>query len=1381
MVGFGSTLRMGRRSGWEGAYLDYETLKLLLSQIEAVYEEEDHRRPQNGGTADYRDELFLESDSDAAYASLEDDNDAPSNDEVESQSTQAKPFTLSYSHEASSSEEEVDVDTCGSVVPSSLTSWTTWDRGTKSTADAASSGKPNPRLASRMNAVDTIQEDEYYVKNPNVSTGFYMTGGDGSQQEPAAGPSILNAPVLFRTSQTEASSLLPPATPAHPNSNLYTFASAGDGITTPPSTYSFMEPMDRTPSTPPNMPSLQSKKFFEERQKDRQQRRKQRRKLRAQRRERERKVPRHLRVAHSKARAITERFLGLLRAETEKVTLFAQSRLGELADTAGSLRFASIDDADHIPSNDMRTAASYEYPLSDGGLHPSASSSEDDGTGFGAGVFPWSDSSDGEDSQGNDQRVPTVPKAFSVGALSDETAGRSNRTKSTPQKSTRKTTARSRENTDELEGSHVVRRQLAHFASIRRNRPVFQRNDHILGEDMLLISAVEEADGYTAIAVELMHVLRFICVNLIAVRKICRKHDRLLMNRMLGGYYQRTKTVGNDRYARIEDSTTLGGTLARVSGDIYEAHPALIGHMTYYKLIGVYDRKIQKLANSRTVQVVSSCLALALSEYEVARTRADALTHLNSTSSIGVKTPKRSGSSVAIIDEQILQPALSDDEGVGGPPSTASGVSLTRLRFSVSSIFALREAARTKLDHYASFLSRSIISFTGPQIVGEGLDGCSRETLDFVVSLNPDAILLYDTSILYEGMKRGNWKRIPVGDVMISVLATASCSPGLVPRVASMNASSPEELDVAHAVSVVPGPIHMLLKQMYKGHTPNRVEDLRSQPTVDIPSNILRLSRTSAFLYMMNYYVAHSITNTFVVALGADSAHSASIIGAPNAAAILVAVFHSVTLVREHTERRFPSRSVDVLRRIYLRSAVFGLLGNIVNGIAINAGSIPLAVLGRFLLGFSSTEIPQRQVLSACLPAYLVSESSRLVQFRVFGIICGLSLGFFVELIPATIKSLGIRVVQANNWLMALLWVIHMFRISLHFGTPGTSTGLEFNGLSRSSDILVEDFGGSASSSSDEEQTPTTMLYRSNSDMPTRAALKTYNSAGTDESTKLVPLEDHAFQSSHSMEAVGPRKSPLKLVRTYILRLKKLLAYHVGIPLSMFALLFSNYASELFFTSAPVLSCRYFGWSGAHAGIFLAWLAVLILPVNLVAEIIARRYEERALLKVRLSNGIESSWLYAYRCSQRSLFHVTCGLFLMINFSSLFSLAQSVPHLLAETNGPTAYPYDWRLGVVQYVVGLLVTFVSLTCIESSSLSLLSKVSPPRFRSLALNVSTLSVFLALTARIVADLQIFMVEISRRLINADIVNSLVIPSMIASLAVAFLVKKYFYFLM
>ena len=33
MVGFGSSLRMGRRTGWENAYLDYETLKLLYKTV----------------------------------------------------------------------------------------------------------------------------------------------------------------------------------------------------------------------------------------------------------------------------------------------------------------------------------------------------------------------------------------------------------------------------------------------------------------------------------------------------------------------------------------------------------------------------------------------------------------------------------------------------------------------------------------------------------------------------------------------------------------------------------------------------------------------------------------------------------------------------------------------------------------------------------------------------------------------------------------------------------------------------------------------------------------------------------------------------------------------------------------------------------------------------------------------------------------------------------------------------------------------------------------------------------------------------------------------------------------------------------------------------
>ena len=213
-----------------------------------------------------------------------------------------------------------------------------------------------------------------------------------------------------------------------------------------------------------------------------------------------------------------------------------------------------------------------------------------------------------------------MTKVLSGATFSDETAGRSNHHSikhASPELLSAKTLD-SGTRREQQESLAAVQRQIQHFTALRQNRSTFQRSDQILGEDLLFLSAVEEADGYTAVGVELLHVLKYICVNLIAVRKICRKHDRLLMNRMLGGYYNRARIITRaDNYSYREGTETLGGLVARVSGDVYEAHPALLGQMNHYKLIGVYDRKIQRLANSRTVQVISSCLAFSLSEYEM--------------------------------------------------------------------------------------------------------------------------------------------------------------------------------------------------------------------------------------------------------------------------------------------------------------------------------------------------------------------------------------------------------------------------------------------------------------------------------------------------------------------------------------------------------------------------------------------------------------------------------------------------------------------------------------------------------------------------------------------------------------------------------------------
>lgn len=616
-------------------------------------------------------------------------------------------------------------------------------------------------------------------------------------------------------------------------------------------------------------------KIEEERRRARKVRR--RRRLARLRRKRERTVPPHIRIAHSKARAITERFLGMLRAEVEKVTLFAQARLGELADTAGSLRFLSSEELTEMSGNFTSRAGAatgYDYPLSDGGMHPSASSSSDEGGGGQGGVFPWSDSSTDEDagSKGSGGgrlqhtlSVQNEKRNMTLAALDAATIakdGGQQRPDRLPFSQTQ-------------EKFEATKRKIAHFQEVRRERPIFLRNDYIVGDDLMLVSAVDEADAYSSVGVELLHILKYICVNVIAVRKICRKHDRLLMNRMLGGYYHRKRTT------RAQEERTLGGLIAQVAGDIYEAHPALIGLVNNGKLVGVYDLKIQQLANSRTVKVVSSCLALALSEYEVSRYRADALAKLNPSSMTGKKNQvvddqatrkwscgfSTSGWVKTVTkDEEANDPILqdhevyvtSDDENESGPPSTTSSLSLSRLRYTVLSIAALREASRSKSNPFSSYLSRSSLSFTGPATIGEGLDGCSRETLDVLLAFNPDAAMLLDTTVIYEGLKCGRWRQTSIASVMTSSLAVALTLPSsgmsTTPLKTSSRAIHEKELVVSNALGILPPKS----EEMDSSRSPLDGAGLplsiflNISRFVEIPPSLLRANRMSCFLFTVS-------------------------------------------------------------------------------------------------------------------------------------------------------------------------------------------------------------------------------------------------------------------------------------------------------------------------------------------------------------------------------------------------------------------------------------------------------------------------------------------------------------------------------------------------
>jgi hypothetical protein len=151
-------------------------------------------------------------------------------------------------------------------------------------------------------------------------------------------------------------------------------------------------------------------------------------------------------------------------------------------------------------------------------------------------------------------------------------------------------------------------------------------------------------------------------------------------------------------------------------------------------------------------------------------------------------------------------------------------------------------------------LSRSTLAFTGQAIIGEGLDGCSRDTLDVLLSYNPDAALLLDTSAIYEGLKCGHWRKASIASVMTSSLAVALILPSSgqspAPLKMSSRAVHEKEAIVSNAFGILPPKsegIHS--RSPLEGTGLPQSIFLRISRFTDLPPSILRANRLSLFLY----------------------------------------------------------------------------------------------------------------------------------------------------------------------------------------------------------------------------------------------------------------------------------------------------------------------------------------------------------------------------------------------------------------------------------------------------------------------------------------------------------------------------------------------------
>ena len=122
---------------------------------------------------------------------------------------------------------------------------------------------------------------------------------------------------------------------------------------------------------------------------------------------------------------------------------------------------------------------------------------------------------------------------------------------------------------------------------------------------------------------------------------------------------------------------------------------------------------------------------------------------------------------------------------------------------------------------------------------------------------------------------------------------------------------------------------------------------------------------------------------------------------------------------------------------------------------------------------------------------------------------------------------------------------------------------------------------------------------------------------GSPDESGHPPETDDTQKLDIPVQETGKR-GVLRPVRIFCVRTRKLLRVSVGIPISLFIVLYANYAIELYLSGTSVITCRYFGWSGVKAGLFLGVLGATILPLHYLCELIARRYEDRTILRVCL-------------------------------------------------------------------------------------------------------------------------------------------------------------------
>jgi len=431
------------------------------------------------------------------------------------------------------------------------------------------------------------------------------------------------------------------------------------------------------------------------------------------------------------------------------------------------------------------------------------------------------------------------------------------------------------------------------------------------------------------------------------------------------------------------------------------------------------------------------------------------------------------------------------------------------------------------------------------------------------------------------------------------------------------------------------------------------------------------------------------------------------------------------------------------LKKFLVISCLCPIAGNICYSKAYEYRSLFIAIIGRLLIGFSSTELLSKHIILVFqVKGDATTEVARMKMAQIVGIVLALVLGSFdiqERRISFYGQSFVLNFKTMPGYIMAFAWIWLLISF-LCFRFPAE----EIHCISP-----VEKRGEMSISASEHEDH---RHYRIDSNY----LLPGIHSRSFGEN---IPDED-----DQSISVYNPHLSiKFGSMITSIQRTKKLVMHNVALPVTLLLYGSVNLIMEVMLTSSVIITSRYFKWSVSHTGRALSLLAALILPVHLVTSYASTKAGERLIMK-------------------KTLVVMGIGILFLINYEALFVLCKDIHHLFRweSTDSPLTTYYDWNFGLAQYCSSATVIFLSCIALEGLSTTLMSKVSPEKLNKSPVNCSVIGPMLFCLCRFLGNTIIVIVGFSHRMINTDMVNSLAFILLGICYCCFHIVRKHFFFL-